>query len=51
MRKIDASIIAVLAETLNNAVQQYMQSVGTEHENLRLLRMNFIKKFGDDVVF
>ena len=51
MRKIDDSIIAALGEALNKAVRQYMQSAGTAQENLSLLRMNFIKKFGDDVKF
>ena len=49
--KIDASIIEALAKMINSAVCQHNMSIGTDRENICLLRMNFIKKFSDDVLF
>ena len=49
--KIDASIIETLAKMTNTSVCQYNMSIGTDRENICLFRMNFIKKFSDDVLF
>ena len=51
MRKVDVSVIEVLAKALDKTVQEYMQTIGTDQENFNLFRMNFIKKFSDDVIF
>lgn len=51
MRKVDVSIIEALAKALDGTVQEYMQTIGTDQENFNLFRMNFIKKFSDDVMF
>ena len=51
MRKVDVSVIEVLAKALDKTVQEYMQTIGTDQENFNLFRMNFIKKFSDDVMF
>lgn len=49
--KIGASIIEMLTKMTNSAVGQYNMSIGTDRENICLFRMNFIKKFSDDVLF
>lgn len=51
MRKVDVSVIEALAKALDKTVQEYMQTIGTDQENFNLFRMNFIKKFSDDVMF
>ena len=49
--KIDVAIIEALTETLNKSIKQYMASLGSDSENTNLFKMNFIKKFSDDVIF
>lgn len=51
MRKIDNTKIAALSKSLDKSVQQYMRALGTDYGNINLFRMNFIKKFLDDVMF
>lgn len=51
MKKLDVSIIEVLAKVLDETVQEYRQAMGTNEENINLFKMNFIKKFADDVMF
>ena len=51
MKKVDVAVIEALTETLNKSIQQYRTSMGSEAENINLFKMNFIKKFSDDVVF
>lgn len=51
MRKIDVSIIETLSKALNIAIQQHKDSLGSDNENLCLFRMNFLKKYSDDVMF
>jgi len=51
MRKVDVAIIEALTETLNKSIQQYMTSLGSDTDNINLFKMNFIKKFSDDVIF
>ncbi len=51
MKKVDVAIIEALTETLNKSIQQYMTSLGSDTENINLFKMNFIKKFSDDVIF
>lgn len=50
-RKIDVSIIEALTKALERSEQQLVQTLRTEQENFSLFKMNFIKKFLDDVMF
>ena len=50
MRKVNVSIIEALTKALDKTVQEHMRSIGTDQENFNLFRMNFIKKFLDDVI-
>ena len=51
MKKVDVAITESLTKTLNLSIQQYMASLGSDTENINLFKMNFIKKFSDDVMF
>lgn len=51
MKKVDVAIMEALTESLNKSIQQYMTSLGSGAENINLFKMNFIKKFSDDIIF
>ena len=51
MKKVDVAIIEALTKALNMSIQQHMASLGSDTENINLFKMNFIKKFTDDVMF
>ena len=51
MKKVDVAIIEALTKALNRSIQQHMASLGSDTENINLFKMNFIKKFTDDVMF
>ena len=51
MQKIDPAIIEALAKAMMISVEKHKNAMGTDKENLCLLKMHFIKDFSDDVIF
>lgn len=51
MRNVDVSIIETLTKALDKTLEEHMRAIGTEQENFNLFKMNFIKKFLDDIIF
>lgn len=51
MQKIDPAIIEGLAKAMMISVENHKNAMGTDKENLCLLKMHFIKDFSDDVIF
>lgn len=51
MYYIDIEYIEQLAEVFNRTVEENKEAIGSEEENLKLFKMNFIKNFSEDVMF
>lgn len=51
MQKIDPAIIEALAKAMMISVENHKNAMGTDNENLCLLKMHFIKDFSGDVIF
>lgn len=51
MAKVDVSIIETLTSLINQSIEKFKSSLGTDDEKNNFIRMIFITKFSNDVLF